>query len=102
MKSTPHINTRLGIRRALADRAQELSPGIATCRYCNMPWTVVYHHNTNYGNRGCFPLCELCWQTLTIDERLPYYRELWESWGWDNWDKDRSWEKIEAAVREGK
>jgi hypothetical protein len=31
-------------------------------------------------SKGCFPLCESCWSELTPETRLPYYKELYESW----------------------
>lgn len=84
-----------------------LSPGISTCSRCLRPWRMprfrrigcnsweqlpglrfygwvgVKAHATNYSiSRGCLPLCEGCWSSLTPETRLPYYDallELWES-----------------------
>lgn len=61
---------------------QILHPGYSTCGRCERPWATVKPHDTPYGpNRGCFPLCEVCWTELAIPElRWPYYVRLWESW----------------------
>ena len=65
-------------------------------------------HSTMYSDgSGCFPLCESCWQELgTPEARMPYYRELWESW-LDSTPLDSKhngtpmpelWRQIESAV----
>lgn len=62
--------------------------GTGYCGRCGLPWACVTSHTTYYGDplgeggmRGCFPLCEDCWQTLGHPEaRIPYYRVLIEHW----------------------
>jgi len=74
-------------------------PSYSSCRHCGMPWSNVEGHSTYYTEgRGCFPLCEDCWSSLTIEERLPYYKQLWSSWPIPKPD----WNLIEKAVKEGK
>lgn len=80
------------------------------CHRCDDSWAYVQGHSTPYGaeGRGCFPLCEDCWIILTPEERLPYYREMWE--GWFRWAKNKEqitdlnkrWVEIEGAVLGGK
>jgi hypothetical protein len=73
--------------RAMIERV--LSPGIGYCYRCKRPWRIDHrwgtpYHETRYEydneRRGCFPLCESCWTSLTPETRLPYYRRLYESW----------------------
>ena len=91
-----HKDMGLGVRSALAQYAQLLSPNVSFCQRCGLPWTVVSSHSTQYdGQRGCFPLCVLCWDALTVDERMPYYHRLWESWDTED---DPPWHMIQAAV----
>jgi len=76
-----------------------IHPGYSWCYRCKMSWASVERHCTNYTEtRGCFPLCEKCWKSLTIEERFPYYRLLWASWSQEN---RPAWELIEKAVGEG-
>jgi hypothetical protein len=62
-------------------------------------------------SKGCLPLCEACWADLTPQERLPFYRVLWDRWNhggfwvqyadgsWHVWaDPPEPWPVIEAAV----
>jgi hypothetical protein len=77
------------------------------CYKCERCWGVVGYdniHSTMYENsRGCFPLCQSCWKSLTPDARLPYYRRLWALWiSQGSTEKEASWEHIEHAVLEGK
>jgi hypothetical protein len=91
-------------RRREALKLNRFSPGYGRCRYCQRNWTICEPHSTPYQftagipMRACFPLCEECWQELSIDERLPYYHELWRAWG--TRDED-TWHMIEEAVRKG-
>lgn len=61
-------------------------------------------HSTPYNvASGCFPLCEACWSELSPDERLPYYRQLWQRWLRDGVDKGvEEWRNIEASVMAGR
>lgn len=51
-----------------------------------------------------FPLCEQCWNELTPETRIPYYRQLYDHWASDDEVKEdlEPFETIEQAVREGK
>lgn len=125
--------------RAWFERA--ISPGLGMCYRCRRPWKFpaqrrvkgkrntwqqldrdrfwglvgVEEHSTNYKDgSGCFPLCEGCWTALSPQERLPYYRRLWDRWltsalddpilhRGDDWiyDLHQDWPKIERAVLSG-
>jgi hypothetical protein len=100
--------------RAAVERAA--APGYGTCLRCRRPWKFVEPHSTPYGRDlgfapdgevwreyGCFPLCEGCWELLGgPEERLPFYRVLWNQWVADGTDKPaEAWGLIEAAVMEG-
>lgn len=78
-----------------------LAPGWGGCLRCRTPWRFVPHHTTWYTpNRGCFPLCEKCWKELAYPRfRMPFYRELFDSWGSAH---DQKWPQIETAVQDGK
>lgn len=76
-----------------------LSPGFSFCFRCERPWRFVEGHVTNYTTTcGCFPLCEDCWQALTVDERLPYYDRLCDGWRASSTDRDQ----IRTAVLDGR
>ena len=53
--------------------------------------------------RGCFPLCEKCWQELkTPEARLPYYKELFDKWiQMGSGKTEEDWERIKQSVIEG-
>jgi len=76
--------------------------GLGHCQRCLTNWAFVDNHATPYSpSRGCFPLCESCWRELEPAGRLPFYRQLWQSWedetpGYANWDD------IEKSVLDGK
>jgi len=85
-------------RRVAAPSWRLLHAGQSHCHCCKMPWAVVSVHNTSYKNgSGMFPLCERCWMERTPEERLPYYRELWEEWQVDS-PGHADWDDIEKAV----
>jgi len=73
------------------------------CGRCHMTWNICDYHITSYANTGgCFPLCTWCWNRLTIEERLPYYKSLvYDVWE-DNKENDVKWSLIKKAVLEGK
>ena len=98
------MNLRLG------KVTQFLTPGYGSCGKCETTWAFVEGHSTIYLNgSGCFPLCELCWSELLIEDRLPFYRSLVEHWissgevGWYQNDVHffDIWKAIEAAVLRG-
>ncbi len=76
--------------------------GYGGCHRCGGTWDYTQEHITHYGDegRGCFPLCEACWSELTIEDRLPYYRGLWERWE-SGGEGYADWGQIEASVRMG-
>lgn len=65
-----------------ARMARVASPDYSYCGRCGMPWSRVEGHVTNYGEgRGCFPLCEGCWDLLGCPEaRIEYYANLIRNW----------------------
>ena len=45
-----------------------LFPSHGYCGKCQTTWSLVKEHTTMYSDtRGCFPLCEKCWRSLTIN-----------------------------------
>lgn len=92
---------RLKNVKELARLAARAHPRFSTCGLCGFPWYFVEHHNTLITKTmSCFPLCVNCWPELTVDQRIPFYRRLWESWRDGPGGVDISWEFIEAAVRD--
>lgn len=79
---------------------QLFAPSYGWCLRCKTPWPFVRCHDTRYGadGRGCLPLCEKCWAALTPAQRLPFYRELIESWHAGSELFDEEWTLVEAAV----
>jgi hypothetical protein len=61
-------------------------------------------HSTQYSyGSGCFPLCEECWEELgTPQARMPFYRDLWESWQQygplNGVPMETIWEQMKIAV----
>lgn len=88
-----------------------LHPGYSCCGRCARTFHCSgpdCYHITDYEftadgfpTSGIFPLCEKCWKILTPQERLPYYRRLYYSWGSEA-SLTRNWDHIEKAVLEGK
>ncbi len=55
--------------------------GIGGCLCCGDRWSWKPIHNTDYlSGRGCFPLCEPCWQAAGPSEIRYYYSELVRLW----------------------
>lgn len=89
---------RLLTRKIIGYFARILYPVYSACHRCNRPWKIVKSHTTDYTERtGCFALCSDCWGELTPEQRLPFYRELWEEWEVYS-PGDENWELIKAAV----
>jgi len=92
--------------------ARLIFPMYSACGRCGMPCNVTKNHVTSVTEiSGIFPLCENCWKYLTPQDRLPYYRKLYESWlktmpetlpDGSPAKLNMIWEEIEAAVLAGK
>ncbi|MEN3369987.1 MAG: hypothetical protein V7609_2130 [Verrucomicrobiota bacterium] len=82
--------------------------GLGECGRCLDSWLWKPHHTTDFTSRdGVFPLCEDCWKRLTPDERLPFYRAMFErnlaTCPADYLEQYKAqWPLIEKAVKEGK
>lgn len=82
--------------------------GLSGCGRCKDSWQWKPHHTTMFSTRdGCFPLCEDYWKALTPDERLPFYRAMFDRNvsirpGGDREAYRATWLLIEKAVKEGK
>jgi hypothetical protein len=71
------------------------SRGFGWCRRCHTTWRFVEPHVTNVdGTRGCFALCEKCWRELTAEERVVFYRRLFDEWN----APQTEWREIRHAV----
>ena len=85
-----------------------ISPEQGKCVNCGWSWYWGGYHTTefkepglNQWGGGCFPLCEVCWAGMTPDQRLPFYRELFERW--QSYGKNtHNWAQIKRAVMAGK
>ena len=72
---------KLKIRRLIGKIANCFLKKCGKCYRCGRQWQICKEHLTPYiEGHSCFPLCEECWQELTPQTRLPFYRELWELW----------------------
>lgn len=91
-------------QRAIVCRKEARAQGYSRCHCCGMPWSHTDGHSTTFNrSQGCFPLCKECWNELTPETRLPFYRQLymeWESLGADLYAG--MWSDIETAVLSGK
>ena len=76
-----------------------LLPGYSHCGKCRTNWMFVDGHSTTVPGTGggMFPLCEQCWGELTPEQRLPYYRAVYNGWG-DH--QPFTWAQLESAVRD--
>jgi hypothetical protein len=99
------------LRKIAGFFARLIFPMYSACGRCGMTWNVTKYHSTYVPvGRGLFPLCESCWKDLTPQDRLPYYRKLYESWlvpvilpdGTPYKGPNMTWEEIETAVLAGK
>jgi len=88
--------------------SQFISPGYSYCGKCHTTWNFVQGHTTKYNDAcGMFPLCEACWKELTPKQRLPYYKDLWDSWQRDSITYNypaypsEAWEMVEKNVLAG-
>jgi len=68
------------------------------CGRCKRAFGEPRHCTEYYDKTSCYPLCEYCWKSLSVEQRLPYYRALWIETG--GMAKSR-WEDLERAVMEG-
>lgn len=103
----------LFLRRIAGFFARLVSPMYGACGRCGMPWNMTKNHVTSVTEIcGIFPLCESCWKDMTPQDRLPYYKKLYESWlktapktlpdGTPYKETNVTWEEIETAVLAGK
>lgn len=78
------------------------------CLRCRKSWnelrqSEVQMHGTTYewtcgfSSRGIVALCETCWAMLTPEERLPYYRVIYDL-PFGGWNDQVDWKIIEQAV----
>lgn len=78
------LGVPLGVKPDRPD-TRDWSPGIPEsefggCQRCGISWKWVEGHTTKLPDgSGVFPLCELCWSSLTPQDRVPYYLRLWDS-----------------------
>jgi len=85
------------LRIAIGRVTEFMFSSFGSCYRCHISWRVSKNqHFTEYTpSRSCFPLCKTCWAELTIQERLPYYRKLYEQQGNQ---PSHKWEMIRNAV----
>lgn len=68
--------------------SQWITPRYSHCYRCQTTWGFVEGHSTYFSEpsgvrsaaSGYFPLCEACWHELSPQERLPFYRRLFDSY----------------------
>lgn len=72
------------------------------CFRCKTPTKYVNWHVTDVPRQGdgCFCLCVKCWTDLAPEQRLPFYRRLFDYWmssgGMD--DPPRRWSNYAEAI----
>lgn len=95
------FNADFPVRKRLAELVESSYPGKNDCRRCGLTEQLISLHGTMYGlTHGVSVLCEKCWQELTAEEKLPYYRAAFDSWDKD-WAVPVRWEIIKKAVLAG-
>ena len=66
------VNMPCKLKKVLNKKGAYL--GMSSCGRCGDTWNWKEGHHTLFSDgSGCFPLCEECWQLLSIEERLPFY-----------------------------
>ena len=71
----------LRFRKFLGTLSRIVSPAYSYCKRCGISWKFVDGHTTIVnGTMGCFALCISCFDELTPQERLPFYREVFDNW----------------------
>ena len=80
--------------------------GYGGCYRCGDSWAWKQHHDTPIRNgRTCFPLCQECWDSIGVTERLSYHWQLLETWIRENPDGvaeyRKDWQAITASVKAG-
>jgi hypothetical protein len=84
------------------------------CQRCHVPWAAttssgmhITQYNSTFGIHGIFPLCELCWERLSPEQRWPFYQKTLVSWRRDAKDErelmriDEDERSIRNAVSRG-
>ena len=77
--------------------------GSGSCLRCGDKWNWKPLHITNYSSdRGCFPLCEPCWQAAGPDQIRRYYGEIVGLWrrGGSFYDQEFEDRLIAVALHE--
>lgn len=93
---------KLLLKRLIGIVSHITHPGFSSCFRCWRVWKIAKPHSTMYTDSfGCFPLCEECWQVLTPEQRLPYYRALYDKWRNAMTPGMRSFQEIKEAVMKG-
>lgn len=93
MKTTTKPDQQTAEQKNAHGRAQ----GYSGCNNCGGTWDWKEGHSTTFmEGSGMFPLCEECWASMTVEQRLPHYRSVAMWWGEDG---RKWWPLIERAVR---
>ena len=85
--STPQSESKAYYSSSTVYREGVLPPisgrndGYGYCLRCEGSWADKQPHWTWYSSQAMGPLCEECYDSLTPEERWPYYLKLWEIWG---------------------
>lgn len=61
---------------------RKLNPTYGTCRHCGVPWSHTEPHFANYKThygveQDFFAVCEHCYRTMSDDELVQAYEDLW-------------------------
>lgn len=95
---------KLLIRKMKGWSSRIKNPDYSSCGHCGRTWDTCKYHATPYTNNsaGCFPLCEDCWSELSIEERLPHYMRLvdsWEAFGYPP-NYHETWDELRLDIKE--
>ena len=98
-----NVNVDLLLKKVFAPLIRFFYMNRSTCIRCGLPWGFVTGHNTSLEDkRGCFPLCEACWNELKYPaERLPFYHRFWRKRYTRSKKAREEWNMIEKAVLNG-
>jgi len=102
------VKIPLSLRKTIGIISRLYYPTFGTCGHCGRAWAVAKRHLTRCNDQGgCFTLCQMCWEDLTIEQRLPHYLSLYLQWRSEGFATkngvpwEQVWKEMESAVRAG-
>lgn len=85
----------MNLEERKAKNAKGRRSGYSGCSACGDTWDWKKSHTTKIDDVcGVFPLCEECWSAKSVEERMPFYHQLYHQYS----PREESWAVWEYAV----